>query len=385
MRSDLSDPIYLDFNASTPVDGRVLEAMIPYFVEASGNASSAHAAGRRAAQGVDLGRSQVAESVGAGTGSIVFTSGATEADSLAINGVWQASTDPMRRRIVTVATEHHAVVESIRALAPLGADVVVLGVDRQGAIDLDELAETLRVPTLLVSVMAANNETGAMSDLRAIGRIAHEAGAVVHADAAQVLGKVAFSVTETDVDLASLSAHKAHGPKGVGALFVRPGVRIIPQLRGGGQERDLRSGTSNVPGIVGFGVAATIAASAVNEQASRMNAARDALWRALSVAIPGIVCNAPLRTGLPNTLSVRLPSGDAEDVLLATPEVAAATGSACNSGSPEPSHVLMAMGLTRDEARASIRFSVGRTTTSTEVELAATALGAGYRRVTGQQ
>jgi len=381
IRSVDGDLIYLDFNATTPVDPAVLAAMLSYFTDQPGNAASAHAFGRRAAAGVAEARGQLADAIGAGLGSIVFTSGATESDNLALRGAWAGRGPEARSRVITVATEHKAILETAIQLAEAGADLVVLATDRNGRFDLGELREALRVPTVLVSVMAANNETGLLSPLREVADLAHEAGALVHTDAAQVLGKTSFDVRETGVDLASLSAHKAYGPKGVGALFVAPGTELVAQLRGGGQEQDLRSGTLNVPGIVGFGAAAALAAERRDEDIAREAALRDQLWKELSNAIPGIIRNGPASGVLPNTLNVRLPDGDAEDLLLASPRLGAATGSACTAGSPEPSHVLLAMDLSYEQARASIRFSLGRTTTEADIKGAVAELVAGIGRL----
>jgi cysteine desulfurase len=381
IRSVDGDLIYLDFNATTPVDPAVLAAMLSYFTDQPGNAASAHAFGRRAAAGVAEARGQLADAIGAGPGSIVFTSGATESDNLALRGAWAGRGPEARSRVITVATEHKAILETAIQLADAGADLVILATDRNGRFDLEELREALRVPTVLVSVMAANNETGLLSPLREVADLVHEAGALVHTDAAQVLGKTSFDVRETGVDLASLSAHKAYGPKGVGALFVAPGTELIAQLRGGGQEQDLRSGTLNVPGIVGFGAAAALAAERRDEDIAREAALRDQLWKELSNAIPGIIRNGPASGVLPNTLNVRLPDGDAEDLLLASPRLGAATGSACTAGSPEPSHVLLAMDLSYEQARASIRFSLGRTTTEADIKGAVAELVAGIGRL----
>lgn len=375
---------FLDFNATTPVDPDVLSAMLPYFATEAGNASSTHAWGRRAAEAVEGARAQVADAIGATPGSLVFTSGATESDNLALVGLWRAeSKNPHpKRRIITVATEHKAVLEVvISELAPNGADIVVLGVNRDGAIDLTELRDALRTPTLVVSVMAANNETGVLMPLRAIADIAHEAGALVHTDAAQVVGKAAFDVREVDVDLASFSAHKMYGPKGIGGLYLAGGVRLEPILRGGGHERGLRSGTANTPSIVGFGVAARLAKERVRVDADRVEALRDHLWEQIARIIPGSLRNGPAAGVLPNTLNVRLPGIDADDLLTATPSLGAATGSACTAGSPEPSHVLLAMGLTYDEARASLRFSLGRTTDDSDLSAGVALLRDGHERL----
>jgi cysteine desulfurase len=375
---------FLDFNATTPVDPVVLSAMLPYFSAEAGNASSTHAWGRRASEAIADARAQVADAIGASPGSLIFTSGATESDNLALVGLWRAeSMNPRpRRRVITIATEHKAILEVVAGeLAPSGADVVILGVDSNGAIDLAELRDALRTPTLLVSAMGANNETGVLMPLRAIADLAHEAGALVHSDAAQIVGKAAFDVRDLDLDLASFSAHKMYGPKGIGGLYLAGDVRLEPILRGGGHERGLRSGTSNTPSIVGFGVAARLAKERMQADADRMQALRDELWTQIARAIPGSSRNGPAAGVLPNTLNVRLPGIDADDLLAATPSLGAATGSACAAGSPDPSHVLLAMGLTHEEARSSLRFSVGRTTDENDLSAGLALLRDGHERL----
>jgi cysteine desulfurase len=373
-RSDSDEPVYLDFNATTPVDPAVLETMLPYFSQVPGNPSSTHAWGRRAAVAVDRARGEIADAIGAGVGNVLFTSGATESDNLAVLGIWAANSSPSRRRVITVATEHKAVLEPVAALRDAGADVVVLDVDLAGRFDIAGLAEALRVPTVLVSVMAANNETGLLAPLRDVVDAAHHAGALVHSDAAQILGKEPFDVGDLHLDLVSISGHKIYGPKGVGALYVAPGTSLASRVHGGGQERNLRSGTLNVPSIVGFGAAASLAATRREQDMERIADLRDSLWAQLSRAIPGIRRNGAEAGILANTLNVRIPGVDADDLLLACPRLGAATGSACTAGSPEPSHVLTAMSLTYDEARSSIRFSLGRTTRASEIPTAVDAL-----------
>jgi cysteine desulfurase len=383
-RSPEPSVAFLDFNATTPVDPDVLSAMLPYFSDEAGNASSTHAWGRRASEAIEDARAQVADAIGASPGSLIFTSGATESDNLALVGLWRAeSMNPRpRRRMITIATEHKAILEVVTGeLAPSGADIVILGVDSNGAIDLAELRDALRTPTLLVSAMAANNETGVLMPLRAIADLAHEAGALVHSDAAQVVGKAAFDVRDLDIDLASFSAHKMYGPKGIGGLYLAGDVRLEPILRGGGHERGLRSGTSNTPSIVGFGLAARLAKERMRADADRMQALRDQLWEQISSLIAGSRRNGPTVRVLPNTLNVCLPGVDADDLLAATPLLGAATGSACASGSPEPSHVLLAMGLSYDEARSSLRFSLGRTTDAADIDAGLGLLRDGYERV----
>ncbi|HEV8699216.1 MAG TPA: cysteine desulfurase family protein [Candidatus Limnocylindrales bacterium] len=380
-RSDTDELVYLDFNATTPVDPAVLEAMLPYFVQVPGNPSSTHAWGRRAVAAVDRARGEIADAIGAGVGNVIFTSGATESDNLAVLGSWAANASPSRRRVITVATEHKAVLEPVAALREAGADVVILDVDLAGRFDLDGLSDALRVPTVLVSVMAANNETGLLAPLRQVVDATHDAGALAHTDAAQILGKAPFDVRDLELDLVSLSAHKVYGPKGVGALYVAPGTAVAPRVHGGGHERNLRSGTLNVPGIVGFGAAASLAAVRRERDMERIADLRDSLLEQLSRAIPGIRRNGAKSGVLANTLNVRVPGVDAEDLLLASPRLGASTGSACTAGSPEPSHVLTAMSLSHEEARSSIRFSLGRTTKASEIPLAVAAIVEGYERL----
>lgn len=378
---EATEPLYLDYNATTPVDPRVFAAMEPFFSAVFANPSSAHGRGGLAARAVERGREQLAAAVGGLAAGIVFTSGATEADNLALLGVWSArELHSNRRRVITVATEHKGVLAAADSLAGMGADLVILSVDRSGLIDPDELARALAEPTLLVSVGAANNETGVVPNLRGIVERAHLAGALVHSDAAQMIGKLPFSILDLNLDLVSLSAHKAYGPKGVGALYVRPGLKLEPILMGGGQEHGRRSGTVNVPGVVGFGAAAELARELVPDEAPRQAALRELLWDRLSRAVPEAVRNTPTAGILPNTLNVGLPV-DADDLLTATPELEASTGSACNAGSEEPSYVLRAMGSTYDEARSAIRFSLGRPTTAREVEAAADGIARGIDRL----
>lgn len=380
-KSGSDDTVYLDFNATTPVAPAVLAAMLPYFAAVAANPASSHRAGAAAAKAVETARELLADSVGGSPAGIIFTSGATEADNLAFAGLWPYR--GVRQRVITVATEHKAVLEAAHALAALGADLVVLPVDRDGLIDLGDLEVALLVPTLVVSVAAANNETGVVPDLAPIIARSHAAGAVVHSDAAQVIGKIAFDITDLGLDLVSLSSHKTYGPKGVGALYVRPGVEIAPLLLGGGQEHGRRSGTLNVPGIVGFGAAAQLAVQFLPEEAPRQAGLLDVLWQRLSDAIPGVRRNTPFTGILPNTLNVSLPV-DADDVLTAAPGLAASTGSACNTGSPEPSYVLQAMGRTYDDARAGLRLSIGRSTTEADVAFAVAAVAEAIDRLEGQ-
>ncbi|MCA3748744.1 MAG: cysteine desulfurase [Rubrobacter sp.] len=365
--------IYLDYNATTPLDERVLEAMLPYLRERFGNPSSAaHPFGWEAAAAVDLAREELAGAIGASPEEILFTSGATESDNWALKGVLRPGD-----HLVTAATEHEAVLEAARSVSRAGVRVTVLPVDAHGVVHPDALREEISPDTRLVSVMLANNETGTLNPIRELAEVAHERGVPFHTDAAQALGKVPVDVDELGVDLMSLSAHKCYGPKGVGALYVRRrpprGVRRVrpsPLLDGGGQERGLRSGTLNVPGIVGFGRAAALAVEALPEEARRVFSLRDALFRLLRSGVPGLRLNGHPERRLPNTLNVSFPGVEVGELLGAVPGVAASAGSACASLRAGPSHVLEAMGAER-QGWAAVRFSLGRFTTREEVERAA--------------
>ncbi len=367
-------PIYLDNNATTPLDERVLEAMLPYLKEDFGNpASTTHAFGWVAAAAVDLAREELAASIGASPEEILFTSGATESDNMALAGLLRSGD-----HLVTAATEHEAIIQTARRLERAGVRVTTLPVDGHGLVAPDVLREAIRPETALVSVMLANNETGTINPVYELAEISHESGVPLHTDAAQALGKIPVNVQDLGADLMSLSAHKCYGPKGVGALYVRrrptPGVRRLqpePLLHGGGQERGLRSGTLNVPGIVGFGRAAALSTVALPEEAPTILALRERLLNLLSTGIPALRLNGHPEKRLPGTLNVSFPGIDVGDLLGALPDVAASAGSACASLDAEPSRVLSAMGLLEDETLAAVRFSLGRFTTLEDVERAA--------------
>ncbi len=380
----MSEVIYLDHHATTPCDPAVIEAMLPHFGEAYGNPSSSiHAAGREAAEAVDSARVQVAELLGAHEGEIVFTSGATEANNLAILGLaW--GTGGERRRIVTSAIEHKAVLGPCRQLEKQGFEVIVLPVDGFGHVDLDAAEEAITEDTLLVSVQAANNEIGTIQPVAEVSRLAHDRGALFHCDAAQAVGKLPVDVDEWDVDLLSISAHKLYGPKGVGALYVRGGPYALPfssLIVGGGQERGLRAGTLNVPGIVGFGAACGLCQSLMSEEALCIADLRDRLERAILNANPSIWRNGAPNNRLAGNSNLTFPGIDAESLVLNTPDFAISTGSACTSGAPEPSHVLLAIGLDRKEARSTIRIGVGRFNTVRDIDRAADAILAAFDRL----
>jgi len=376
--------IYLDNNATTPLDSRVLEAMMPYLTTEYGNAASSHSFGGAADAAVGVAREEVAGVIGASPEEITFVSGATEADNTALLGCLRPG-----ERLVTAATEHEAILETARYAESAGAGLTVLPVNEYGVVSPNALREALSggPSAALVSVMLANNETGTVNPVAELAEVAHEHGVPFHTDAAQALGKVEVDVGELGVDLMSLSAHKLYGPKGVGALYVRrnppSGVRRVrpePLLRGGGQERGLRSGTLNVPGIVGMGRAAALASESVSGEAERISYLRDGLHRGILSEVPGVRLNGHPAERLPNTLNLSFPGVRAAGLMAAVPEVAFSAGSACASESPEPSYVLRAMGVDRETALSSVRLSLGRFTTGEEVEEAAGHLTRAARR-----
>lgn len=362
--------IYLDYNATTPIDERVLESMMPAMTDRFWNAASSHAGGRVASDLVEHARDQVADLIGARRSEIVWTSGATEANNLALRGAMDASVRPPKRsRLVTVATEHRAVLDVALWLREQGTGVTVLPVSSDGGIEIGRLQEELEQGDVaLVSVMAANNETGAIADLRAIAEVVHEHGALLHTDATQVVGKLPFDVIRTGVDLASLSGHKFYGPKGVGALYAARRVSLKPLLHGGGHERGLRSGTTNVPGVVGLGTAAQISASGAATDEHRQRALVHRIETHLRDNVGDIEVIASSLTRLPNTTMILFDGADSEAVMANAPTVLVSSGSACTSLSPAPSHVLTAMGLDSAAANQCIRFSVGRPTSVDDVD-----------------
>jgi len=366
--------VYLDYHATTPVDPRVLNAMLPYFTEQFGNpASKGHRWGWHAQEAVERARSQVASLIGASAGEIVFTSGATESNNLAIKGTAWALKD-RGTHIVTVGTEHKSVLDSCRRLEREGLSVTYLPVRPDGLLDLDTVASAISDRTVLVSVMAANNEIGTLQPLQEIAAIVHARGALFHTDAAQAAGKVRLDVDAMGIDLLSLTAHKIYGPKGAGALFVRrmkPRLRLECQIDGGGHENGMRSGTLNVPGIVGLGAAAEICALEMAAESARLAALRDRLLRELTAQLDGVRVNGTLAHRLPHNLHVSFEGVEGEALLMALGDLAVSTGSACSSGSQAPSHVLQAIGAVGDTAGASIRFGLGRMTTEAQVAAAA--------------
>ena len=366
----MARPVYLDYNATTPIDPAVFEAMAPTFTEHFGNPSSGHAYGWIADEAVGVAREQLGALLGARTDALTFTSGATEAANLAIRGA-AAAYRGKKDHVVTVATEHRAVLDPARDLENEGYRVTVLGVGPDGRLDLDELRDALTDTTLLVSVMWANNETGVIQPVSDIADIVRERGALFMTDATQAVGKIFVDVQHAD--LLVCSAHKVYGPKGVGALYRsrrRPRVRLEPEITGGGQEDGLRSGTLNVPGIVGFGKAAEVAGEAMEAEAERLSVLRDRLEAALLDRVPDARVNGSTEHRLPNTTNLVFP-GTRGKLLAKLRGVAASVGSACRTKSTRPSHVLTALGLEDDDAFASLRLSLGRFTTADEVTRAA--------------
>jgi cysteine desulfurase len=369
----MSGPVYLDFHATTPVDPRALDAMLPYFSQQFGNpASRQHAYGWKALDAVDHARSQIAQLVGASAGEIVFTSGATESNNLAIKGAAEACRE-RGTHIVTVATEHKSVLDSCRRLEKAGFTVTWLPVRADGLLDLDRLQSALTDRTILVTVMAANNEIGVLQPIAEIAEIVHARGALLHSDAAQAAGKVPIDVKTSGVDLLALTGHKMYGPKGAGALYVRrqkPRLPLACQIDGGGHENGLRSGTLNVPAIVGFGRAAEICREEMPAESRRLAALRDRLLAGLQASLDGVRVNGSLERRLPHNLHVSFEGVDGEALLMALGDLAVSTGSACSSGSQAPSHVLQAIGAIGTDASASIRFGLGRPTIDADIDFA---------------
>jgi cysteine desulfurase len=364
-------PIYLDYAATCPVDERVVQTMLPFFTNAYGNAASrTHRFGWTAEEAVETARETIARTIGAGTKEVTFTSGATESNNLAIKGAAEYLAEK-GKHIITVVTEHKAVLDSAKALERRGWDVTYLPVRKDGLLDLDTLREAITDQTTLVSVMFANNETGVIQPIAEIGAICREAKVLFHTDAVQAFGKVPIDVQAMNIDLMSLSAHKLYGPKGVGALYVRrrrPRVRITPQIHGGGHERGNRSGTLNVPGIVGFGEAARLAVDGMELEQKRILKLREHLRARLTEEIPHSIVNGTLEHHLPGTLNVSFAYVEGESLLMGLKDIAVSSGSACTSASLEPSYVLRAMGLDDEMAHSSLRITVGRMTTQEEVD-----------------
>lgn len=373
------DPIYLDHNATTPILPEVVDAMLPYLREQFGNPSSGHAYGLRARAGVVRAREQVAELLGCNADEIVFTSGGTEANNLAIRGVAEAVEG--RSHVVTTVIEHPATERPCAWLERHGHSVTRVGVDADGRARLDGARESVDVDTALVTVMHSNNETGVLQPIAEIASLAHAVGALMHTDAAQSLGKVSVRVAELGIDLLSIAGHKLYAPKGVGALYVKRGTPLVPFALGAGHERGLRPGTENVASIVGLGVACEVAARDLVAVAARMNDLRDELWERLSNAVPGLALNGHREFRLPNTLNVRFPNASGNSVLEGAPELAASTGSACHDGHDSASSVILAMGVEPTAALGSVRLTLGRSTTEADVADVADALVRSWTRV----
>ena len=391
-------PIYMDHHATTPVDPRVLDAMMPYLTRAFGNAASrSHVFGWEAEAAVDEARRQVAEGMGASPKEIVFTSGATESDNLAILGAARAYKSK-GNHVVTGATEHHAVLDSCHELEREGFEVTYLAPDRTGRIEAGQVADAIRDETVLVSLMLANNEIGTIHPLAEIGAVCRERGVLLHTDAVQGFGKIPFDVEAMNVDLASFTAHKMYGPKGVGALYVRarkPRVRLQPLLYGGGHERGMRSGTLNVPGIAGFGKAVEISVAEGDAEARRLRLLRQRLFEGIVAEVSGVSVNGPDLPALaadgslpaagderlPGNLNLSFEGVEGEALLMGLKDVAVSSGSACTSASLQPSHVLKAIGVPDDLAHASIRFGLGRPNTPEEVDFTIGAVAAAVRRL----
>ena len=387
-------PIYLDNQSTTPLDPRVLEAMLPYFTEHFGNPhSESHVYGKNAAAAIEAARAELARLIGADPREIVFTSGATEANNLALKGAAHfARAHPPagangakgpRDHIVTFVTEHKCVLESAAALAREGFAVTYLPVEPSGLVSLDRLAAALTDRTLLVSVMAAHNEIGVIQPLAEIGALCRARGILFHTDAAQAVGKIALNVEAMHIDLMSISGHKFYGPKGIGALYIRrrPRVRLLPLIDGGGQERGMRSGTLPTPLCVGLGRAASLAAAEMGEEAARLRGLRDRLQANLMRRVGGLQINGDPDHRLPGNLNLSFPGLSAPDLIEACPSIAMSTGSACTSATIEPSYVLRALGLSENLANASIRLGLGRFTTAADVDFAVDALAAAATRL----
>jgi cysteine desulfurase len=382
-------PIYLDNQASTPVDPRVLEAMLPYFTIDYGNPhSESHVYGHRAMAAIETARGEVASLIYADPREITFTSGATEANNLALKGVahfarQHPTAGTPKDHIVTLTTEHKCVLESCAALTREGFSVTYLPVAENGLVSLEALEAALTERTLIVSIMAAHNEIGVIQPLAEIGALCRARGVLFHTDAAQALGKIPLDVEAMKIDLMSMSGHKLYGPKGVGALYVRrrPRVRLVPLIDGGGQERGLRSGTLPTPLCVGFGKACALAATEMAGEAARLIGLRERLRGSLAQRVPGLLVNGDLDHRLPGSLNVSVPDTTAPDLIEACSSIAISTGSACTSAAVEPSYVLRALGLSDARANASIRLGLGRFTTASDVDYAADAIAAAAERL----
>ena len=380
-------PIYLDNQATTACDPRVLAKMLPWFTEHYGNPHSAeHIMGRQAEDAVEAARAEVAALIGADVREIVFTSGATESNNIAIKGAarFAARAGDPRKRIITVATEHKCVLEAVRDLAEEGFEPIILPVQPDGLLAPNTLRAALAIPTLLVSVMAVNNETGVIQDIAALAALTHAAGAIFHTDAAQATGKIPLDVAAMQLDLLSISGHKLYGPKGVGALYVRrrPRIRLAPLFSGGGQERGLRSGTLPAPLLIALGEACRLAGQDMAADAARIATLRDRLLAGLRAATPGLTLNGSWDHRIPGNLNLTFPAGTAAALMQAMPELCVSTGSACSSAAVEPSYVLRALGLSDEAAARTLRVGIGRFTSAAEIDAACALFAAAYATLT---
>lgn len=360
--------IYLDYAATTPTHADVIQAMLPHFTDSFGNPSSIYSYGQEAKGAVEKAREQVATLIGAHDEEIVFTSGGTEADNFAIEGA--ALANPERNHVITSATEHHAVIETCRFLERRGFRVTYLPVDKEGLVNPTDVKNTITDKTRLISIMHANNEIGTIQPIKELAAIAREAGVLIHTDAVQTVGQIPVNVDDLGVDLLSISAHKLYGPKGVGALYIRKGTRLVPFMHGGGQERNRRGGTENVPGIVGLGKATEIAHEGMTEEIERQTQLRDRLINSILEQIDGVRLNGHRAKRLPNNINVSIDYVEGESMLLNLDleNICASTGSACSSSSLEASHVLLALGLAHEQAHSSLRFTVGKWTTDEDID-----------------
>jgi len=373
-KSSIKLPIYMDNHATTPVDPRVLEAMLPYFTDKFGNAASRnHPFGWAAEEGVEAARAQIAKLIGASPKEIIFTSGATESDNLAIKGVAEMYREK-GNHIITAVTEHKAILDTCKRLEKYGYRVTYLPVMKDGLIDLDDLKRAMDDKTILVTIMAANNEIGVIQPVEAIGKLCRERGVLFHTDAVQAVGKIPFDVNKLNVDIASISGHKIYGPKGVGALYVRrknPRVQLAAQIDGGGHERGMRSGTLNVTGIVGLGAACQIAMEDMEADTKRLSALRNRLKDRIFAGLDEVYVNGSMEHRLPHNLNISFAYVEGESLLMGINDVAVSSGSACTSATLEPSYVLKALGTGDDLAHSSIRFGLGRFNTQEEVDYVA--------------
>ncbi|MGH2441893.1 MAG: cysteine desulfurase family protein [Chloroflexota bacterium] len=377
----MEKPVYLDFNATTPVDPRVLEAMLPFLTSRYGNASSTHAYGYEAREAVDVARRSVAALIGASAKEIVFTGGGSETDNLAILGTVLPRLD-RHPHVIASAIEHPAVLNTLAYLRHrFGVEYTLAPVDETGQVRVDAIGEVLRPETVLITVMHANNEVGTLQPVREISRFTRDAGVVLHVDAAQSAGKVPIDVDDLGIDLLAIAGHKLYAPKGIGALYMRQGITLDPLIHGSGQEGGMRAGTENVAGIVALGAACRLAREDLDAETKRLTALRDRLQAILLAEIPDLQINGHPENRLPNTLNVSFPGAAGLMVLSVATDVAASTGSACHSGQANPSPVLLSMGAAPERARGAVRLSLGRMSTPDDVERAGASLVDAYRQV----